>query len=98
MKHYRIANKARFICFVLTVCLILCFAVMGIVNTSAAKEKRDLRFTEVTVTEGDTLWALAKEYGSKDKDIREVIYDICTVNDIKASDLKPGQTVLIPGE
>ena len=69
---------------------------MGVLNICSADEKKNTRYTEITVVEGDTLWALAKEYGCGEKDIREVIYDICSVNKIKASDLRPGQTLLIP--
>ena len=96
MKHYRIANRIRFVSFVVTACLLLSFAVMGVLNICSADEKKNTRYTEITVVEGDTLWALAKEYGCGEKDIREVIYDICSVNKIKASDLRPGQTLLIP--
>ncbi len=98
MKHYRIVNKARFICFALVVSLTVCFVIAGVLNKSEAKTKRDMRYTEVTVEEGDTLWELAKIYGSGEKDLREVIYDICTLNGIKAGDIQPGQTLLIPQE
>ncbi len=98
MKHYRIVNRTRFICFVLTVLLVVCFVISGYLNSSSAKEKRDMRYTEVTVREGDTLWALAKEYGNGEKDVRDVICDICRLNGIKASDLRPGQSLIIPEE
>ena len=96
MRHYRIINRGRFICFVLAVILIFCFVIMGILNSSAAKEKVDMRYIKVEIEEGDTLWALAKVYGSEDKDIREIVYDICKINGIKASDLRPGQIIMIP--
>ena len=96
MKRYRIVNKARFVCFALAVCLTVCFVISGVLNRSLAKEEKDLRYTEVTVKEGDTLWELAKTYGRDDKDIRDVIFDICTLNGIKAGDLRPGQILLIP--
>ena len=96
MKHYRIANRIRFVSFVVAACLFLSFAVIGVLNICSANEKKCTRYTEITVVEGDTLWALAKEYGCGDKDIRQVIYEICSVNGIKASDLRPGRILLIP--
>ena len=98
MKRYRIVNKARFVCFALAVCLTVCFVISGVFKKSLANEEKDYRYTEVTVEEGDTLWELAKIYGSGEKDLREVIYDICTLNGIKAGDIQPGQTLLIPQE
>ena len=94
--RYRIVNRTRFIVFVLAVCIAVCFVIGGMVNISAAKEKRDLRYTEVTVRDGDTLWAIAKECGRTDADIREVIWEICSVNGVKASDLRPGQVLKVP--
>lgn len=96
MRHYRIVNNFRFTCFVLIICLILSFVILGFVCRSSAKERMDLRYTEVTVNAGDTLWAIAKEYGDDSKDIRDVVYDICSLNGIKASDLRPGQVILVP--
>ncbi len=98
MKHYHIANRMRFVFFVAMVLLAVSFVIMGIINTSSAKEKRDMRYTEVTVREGDTLWELALDHGNQDKDVREVIYDICLANGIKAGDIRPGQILMIPEE
>ncbi|MBR0417444.1 MAG: LysM peptidoglycan-binding domain-containing protein [Firmicutes bacterium] len=98
MKHYHIANRMRFVCFVAMVLLAVSFVIMGIINTSSAKEKRDMRYTEVTVREGDTLWELALDHGNPEKDVREVVYDICLANNIKAGDIRPGQILMIPEE
>ena len=96
MRHYKVVNRKRFICFLISLIMALCFIVLGSVNISSAKEKKDLRYTKVVIEEGDTLWELAKLYGDGSKDIREIIYEICSINDIKASDLIPGMTILIP--
>ena len=98
MKHYKIASRFRFISFITFICIAVLFILMGAVNRSAAYEKRDMRFTEITVMEGDTLWAIAKEHPSEGRDIRDVIYDICRINGIKAGDLRPGQTIMVPEE
>lgn len=53
-------------------------------------------YTEITIQSGDTLWNLAKEFGPDDEDVREVVYDICRINDISADSIYPGQTIMIP--
>ena len=51
-----------------------------------------------SVQSGDTLWALAQEYGPADMDVRTVVYQICQLNGISAKDLQPGQYITIPTE
>lgn len=96
MKHYRVANRTRFICFLTLVCILACFIFLGAVNKSAAAGKES--YTEFVVKEGDTLWDIAKSCGNPHEDIRETIYRICSINDIKAEDLRPGQVILVPEE
>ena len=45
---------------------------------------------------GDTLWDIAQEYGSDNKDIRQVVFDICRLNDLRADELRPGQIIMVP--
>ena len=53
-------------------------------------------YAEIVVQSGDTLWDLAQEFGPADKDVREVVYDICRYNEISADSIYPGQTIMIP--
>jgi len=98
MKRYKVVDRKRFICFLMLVLIAVSFTVLGFVNHSSANETTDHRYTEIIIEKGDTLWEIAKVYGSSEKDIREVIYDICRFNNIKASDLRPGQILYIPEE
>ena len=52
----------------------------------------------VVVQSGDTLWALAKEYGPANEDVREVVYDIRQTNHLDGSLIRPGQVLLIETE
>jgi hypothetical protein len=36
------------------------------------------------------------EFGPDNKDVREIVYAICEINDISADSIQPGQTILIP--
>ena len=96
MKKYRIKNRLRFITFITAMMLVVSFSIAGVFNIIEVHSTEEPEYVSVKVVEGDTLWDLAKEYGNADCDIREVIYDICHINNIKASDLRAGQTILIP--
>jgi len=52
----------------------------------------------VTVQPGDTLWALAREYGPPDADLRGVVADIRHTNHLSGSTIRPGQVLLIETE
>jgi len=96
MKKYRIANKFRFTTFVTLVilaCVIITGSAMGCFTASS---KDAIKYTTIQVQAGDTLWNLAREYGSTKKDVREVIYEICKLNDVTAETLQAGQYITIP--
>lgn len=98
MKKYRIVNRTRFTAFAVLVIIVCAFAVsslMGINNASGASTQE---YVQIKVTSGDTLWNLAKEYGPKNTDTRMVVYEICQLNNITASELMAGQFITIPTE
>jgi len=90
-----IKNKFRFITFVTIMVLMLSMAAGALFPVSAASPS-GIRYTEVQVQSGDTLWQLARTYGQAGKDVREVIYDICRLNDTDAASIYPGQMLKIP--
>lgn len=96
MKHYKVVNRFRFITFVVVLILAVSFSAVGVFSLVEAKASEKTNYTEVEICYGDTMWSLAKRYGNPDKDIREVIYDICQANNISASDLHEGQIILVP--
>jgi len=42
------------------------------------------------------LWSIAEDFSGSDQDIRDVVDEICDVNDISASDIQPGDLLFIP--
>ena len=94
-KTYRIANKFRFTVFV-AVMVVVFSVLLGMIVPVRAHAGSNIKYIEVKVCGGDTLWGLAAQYGDRNKDIRENIYDICRINDISAGTLRAGDTILIP--
>ena len=45
---------------------------------------------------GDTLWTIAETYMDDDSDIRKSVHELCKINDINASQLQAGMTLLVP--
>ena len=96
MKTIRIKNKFRFITFVTILILVISMAVGAFFPVTALSESSGKSYVEVCVKYGDTLWELAETYGDPQTDIREMIYEICAINNISASDLTEGQMIKIP--
>ncbi len=95
-RKYRIKSKFRFTLF-LTVAILVMISVTGtIFGANDAESLTKPNYSEITVQSGDTLWNLAEEFGPDGKDIREIVYEICRLNDISADGIYPGQTILIP--
>ncbi|MBR1654085.1 MAG: LysM peptidoglycan-binding domain-containing protein [Clostridia bacterium] len=71
----------------------------AIVNITYSRN--DTSYKTIYVTQGDTLWTIAtheKEKNSyyEDDDIRDIIYDIKSINNLSVCDLKVGQKLKIP--
>ncbi len=96
MRKYRIVNRFRFITFVTLMMLVVGFGLTSLIGFPESYASEPKKYVSVDVVSGDTLWDLAKNYGDASKDVREVVYEICRVNQMKAQDLHAGQTILIP--
>ena len=96
IKKYRIVNRIRFITFLVACILVISCTVTAALNLIIARAEVKPEYAEIKVVYGDTLWELAKTYGDQSKDVRQVVYEICNINNIKAEDLRAGQTILIP--
>nr|WP_315019635.1 LysM peptidoglycan-binding domain-containing protein [uncultured Aminipila sp.] len=95
-KSYRIKSKFRFITS-LTVTLIafvfMAYNVFGLDNASSLTKEIPI---QIEIQSGDSLWNIACEYRPSHTDVREIVYDICSLNDITADSIYPGQKILIP--
>ena len=97
-KKYRVNNKARFTAFVAVTIIALAFIISSALGFNTASGASTQQYIQVCVESGDTLWALAQKYGPSDMDIRNIVYEICRLNGITASELQAGQYITIPAE
>lgn len=95
-KKYKITSKFRFITSII---VMTCMAIGFIGAVSGLDISRALtkpQYTQVEIVSGDTLWNIANTYKSNDSDTRRAVFEICKINDIEASDLKPGMVISVP--
>jgi LysM repeat protein len=52
-------------------------------------------FIEIPVRDGDTIWNIAKQYGTSDS-IRHDVYTIMKLNNIEDGMIYPGQVIIVP--
>ncbi len=94
-KTYRITSRLRFTLFVAITIILFTMTVNFALGINTADSSTIPEYIELEVSSGDTLWSIADKY-MNDDDIRESIYKLSKVNNISASDLKAGMTILIP--
>lgn len=94
----KIVNKKKFIRSSILLLGIMIIALLGI-NTTYSKT--EIAYQEDYIVKGDTLWSIAEKQVNnneyyKNKDIREVMYEIKELNQIGNRNLEIGQKILIP--
>lgn len=88
----RIRNKAKFIRSM----AIVIFLLVALFNISVAKSNTpEAEYIDYTITKGETLWSIAKEYTPDNKDIRQTIYEIKQINNMQTSNVYENQTIKI---
>lgn len=95
-KTYRIKSRLRFTFFVAAAIILITVSANFILGLSTASSLTVPQYTEVTVDPGDTLWSIASEYIGDSQDVRKSVYEISSLNDISASELYPGMTIMVP--
>ena len=96
MRRYRVKSKIRFTVFLTILIVFSIFITGSFFGFFDASSMDESTYELVKVQRGDTLWDLAKQYGPKDEDCRQVIYQICKLNDLTPETLWPGLEILIP--
>lgn len=95
----KIVNMKKFIRSLVIVMLSSVFLLfIGLSNTYS---KGEVRYKEQYIYQGDTLWSIAQQEVKQNKyyeneDIRIIINEIRTINNMDNSNLKVGQKIRIP--
>ncbi len=100
-KKIIIINHFRFIVFISILIFTLIIATNIILHIDKAYSSTynyNKNYYEITIKKGDTLWQIAKDNNSANKDIRRVVYEIKKFNRLSNSTIIPGNTIKIPIE
>ncbi len=94
----KIVNKKKFI---RSMVIILGGSILAFLGISNTYSKTEVAYKEDYIIKGDTLWSIAENEVSnneyyKNKDIREVMYEIEKLNNLQSENLEIGQKILIP--
>ena len=95
-RSYRIANRFRFTLFVVCIMIIMTTAFNFAFGLNTADSLTMTKYRSVDVVYGDTLWTIAQTYMPEDMDIRESVFQLCKLNDIRADQLYTGMTIQVP--
>lgn len=76
--------------------LIILTLTLSIFIKSSATGALQTEYKQVTVKKGDTIWKIARENKNNQSDIEEAIYTIRQANELKNTNLQPGQMLKIP--
>lgn len=61
----------------------------------ADKRDAEKNYIIYTVQQSDTIWSIACEHTSENKDVRKTQYEILKINNINPDDLYPGMEIAI---
>lgn len=76
--------------------ILIVITITSFINNFNTKEKLFTRHQIYTVVPNDTLWDIAKNFNYYNEDIRQIIHEIKTSNNLKDDPIYPGQVIIIP--
>lgn len=95
----RIKNVKKFVRSILIILGII--LALSLIIAKASYSHGEKQYKSIYVSEGDTLWNIAKENQInngyyKDKDVRYIINDLMKINNLSNSNIRINQEILIP--
>jgi hypothetical protein len=92
---YKVVNYKRFRSFVMISAILAVLTASVLVYNITAFSLNSNTFIEIPVRDGDTIWNIAKQYGTSDS-IRHDVYTIMKLNNIEDGMIYPGQVIIVP--
>ena len=88
-------NRRIALATILVLCSVFVFLSVGNISAKAHQESYKY-YTDVKVTENDTLWSIAKKYRTKEyRTMNAYIKEVCKINGI-GTEIYDGQILVIP--
>ncbi len=81
--------------FILTAAILCSVGFAVSANSDKASDKTNTYYQSVRVQSGDTLWSIAEEYCPYTQEIDDYIDDIKTINNIKNTNIKAGDYIIV---
>lgn len=95
-RKFRVVNRFRFTVFVVLMIILFTTAANLALGLCTADGLTVVEYVDLEVRSGDTLWSIAQTYMTDYDDVREAVYELCQINDIRADQLYAGMTIQIP--
>jgi len=76
--------------------ILIVITITSFINNFNTKEEVYTRHHIYTVVPNDTLWDIAKNFNYYNEDVRQIIHEIKTSNNLKDDPIYPGQVIIIP--
>ena len=95
-KHSKAKRRKIYSRVALLFTMVSISAILGINALTTAFARDTVEFHTITVTRGDTLWDIAKEYNVNNKDIRKIVDSIMRANNMKTTVVYAGEVLNIP--
>lgn len=94
-----VKNRKKFVRAILLIVGVIVFINLLIADKSYSHQ--EIKYKTLSVLSGDTLWDIAKEEQETNtyyegKDIRDIVQNIKSTNNLESSSLNVGQTLEIP--
>lgn len=75
---------------------VFCLLFVNTLSGPAAIGEQENSYIEYVVKPGDTLWNIAKNFGTEDEDPRKLIYQIRKINGMETGEIFVNQIIKIP--
>nr|WP_300004513.1 LysM peptidoglycan-binding domain-containing protein [Tissierella sp.] len=97
MKKYKIINKKRFYVFIVFAMYVTFMGLSFFGSFGSAQNIfSEMKYKEIYILPGDTVWDIALKYKSNKSDVRDVVAEIKNFNQLESLEIKPGDRIKIP--